>query len=350
MSPSPLESVLKALFFLPGTRHSLPATSRFGPDGFACTEFPGARLPPLATVRAVAGPNRDAWWEFVMKNLIKPCLVILVCALVPVHAIADEVIIDDLIVDGNQCLGLDCVEGEVFGFDTLRLKENNVRIRFQDTSNSAAFPTTDWQITINDTNNGGDAYFAVENLDAAVTPFKVDGLAPADSFIIGTNGLVGIGTGTPQRQLHVSSANAPTLRLEQNGSGGFTPASWDISANEERLAIIIDGTTVLELEANGDMTIPGSLTAGTPPSSFPDYVFQPNYALMPLEELRNYIDANSHLPGIPSATDVAENGVNMTELQVSLLKKVEELTLYTLQQQEQITALQRQIHELSAQN
>src|SRR5207302_1637829 len=57
----------------------------------------------------------------------------------------DQVIADDLIVQGSECLGLDCVVNESFGFDTLRLKENNTRIKFQDTSTSAGFPTHDWQ-------------------------------------------------------------------------------------------------------------------------------------------------------------------------------------------------------------
>ena len=59
----------------------------------------------------------------------------------------DQVILDDLIVDGSLCVGLDCVNGESFGFDSIRLKENNLRIKVQDTSATASFPTRDWQIT-----------------------------------------------------------------------------------------------------------------------------------------------------------------------------------------------------------
>ena len=70
-------------------------------------------------------------------------------------AMADQVINDDLIVTFSECIGNDCVNGESFGFDTLRLKENNLRIKFQDTSNSASFPTNDWQLTANDSSNGG---------------------------------------------------------------------------------------------------------------------------------------------------------------------------------------------------
>ena len=59
-------------------------------------------------------------------------------------ASADEVIPDDLIVQGSHCVGLDCVNNESFGFDTLRLKENNTRIKFDDTSTAAGFPANDW--------------------------------------------------------------------------------------------------------------------------------------------------------------------------------------------------------------
>jgi hypothetical protein len=55
--------------------------------------------------------------------------------------VPDQVIPDDLIVQGSACVGLDCVNNESFGFDTIRLKENNDRIQFDDTSTSAGFPT-----------------------------------------------------------------------------------------------------------------------------------------------------------------------------------------------------------------
>ncbi len=69
--------------------------------------------------------------------------------------------------------------------------------------------------------------------------------------------------------------------------------------------------------------------------SVPDYVFAEDYKLMPLAELKTYIDKNSHLPGVTSAKEVGKTGrVNMSSLQMTLLEKVEELTLYTLQQDE----------------
>ena len=86
---------------------------------------------------------------------------------------ADQVILDDLIVDGSSCVGVDCVNGENFGFSTIRLKENNLRIEFIDTSNSASFPTHDWQITVNDSANGGENYFSVDNTTVGKKLFKV---------------------------------------------------------------------------------------------------------------------------------------------------------------------------------
>ena len=58
---------------------------------------------------------------------------------------ADQVFTDDVIIQNSLCVGLDCVNGENFGFDTLRLKENNLRINFDDTSTSGSFPKNDWQ-------------------------------------------------------------------------------------------------------------------------------------------------------------------------------------------------------------
>src|ERR1700709_470634 len=78
-------------------------------------------------------------------------------------AFADQVIPDDLIVQGSACIGLDCVNNESFGFDTIRLKENNTPIKFDDTRTLAGFPATDWQLTANDSASGGLNKFSIEN-------------------------------------------------------------------------------------------------------------------------------------------------------------------------------------------
>ncbi|NOT57981.1 MAG: hypothetical protein HOP18_25535, partial [Deltaproteobacteria bacterium] len=91
----------------------------------------------------------------------------------PQMSIADEVIPDDLIVQGSTCTGFDCVNGESFGFDTIRLKENNLRIKFEDTSTGAGFPTNDWQLTANDSASGGASKFSIEDITGAKVPFTI---------------------------------------------------------------------------------------------------------------------------------------------------------------------------------
>jgi hypothetical protein len=104
----------------------------------------------------------------------------------------DQVIADDLIVQSSICAGFDCVLDENFGFDTLRLKENNTRIVFFDTS-VGAFPADHWQLTANDDASGGLNRFSIENLTAATNPFTIIGNAPTGSLYVGATGDIGIG-------------------------------------------------------------------------------------------------------------------------------------------------------------
>ncbi len=140
---------------------------------------------------------------------------------------------DDLIVEGSLCVGLDCVDGEAFAFDTLRLKEEDIRIRFQDTSATAFFPTNDWQIVINDTSNGGGEFFAVEDISNGRTPFKVEADAPTNSLYVEEDGDVGFGTPSAVVKLHAVDGDTPTLRLEQDASSGMDLHAWDLGGNEE---------------------------------------------------------------------------------------------------------------------
>lgn len=80
-------------------------------------------------------------------------------------------------------------------------------------------------------------------------------------------------------------------------------------------------------------------------NNWPDYVFKPTYQLQPLPEVQNFINQNHHLPGMPSADEVEKDGVNLGEMNKALLKKVEELTLYLLEQQKQIDELKKKQEE-----
>lgn len=372
----------------------------------------------------------------------------------PVPSHAAQVFTTDLIVQGSECVGFDCNSSESFGFDTIRLKENNLRIHFNDTSNSGSFPSNDWRIVINDSANGGANYFAIEDSTAGNQPFRVDAGAGANALRIESGGNVGLGNSNPAVELHVTDGDTPTLRLEQDGSSGFTPQTFDVASNEanffirdvtngSRLPFRIrpgagtssidiksdgsvvmfpgssnqtaeaslhvkrtndtaqllvedtgsaaqdllvlrnagpsrfvltntastgnstewrfnhanngalriaadDGDVELDLDQNGNMTITGNFFAqGGTQLNVPDYVFAPDYNLMPLTELATFIKEEKHLPNIPSAKEIGNAGaINMTEMQLKLLEKVEELTLYTLAQEKTINELQERLAAL----
>ncbi|HMP91310.1 MAG TPA: hypothetical protein PKD90_00425 [Phnomibacter sp.] len=78
-------------------------------------------------------------------------------------------------------------------------------------------------------------------------------------------------------------------------------------------------------------------------TNWPDYVFADNYALTPLASLENFIKANRHLPGIPNAATVEKEGITVGEMQKRMMEKIEELTLYIIQQQKEIEALKKRL-------
>ncbi len=165
---------------------------------------------------------------------------------------------DDVIITGSLCTGFDCQDGESFGFDTIRLKEHNLRINFQDTSYTATYPTNDWSILVNSTTNGGASYFAIQDVDGGTMPFLVEAGAPASSLYVEDYGRVGLGTSTPVVELHIKDSDTPTMRLEQDGSGGWTPQTWDVAGNESNFFI---------RDATNGSRLPFRIQPGAPSSS-----------------------------------------------------------------------------------
>jgi hypothetical protein len=133
------------------------------------------------------------------------------------------------------------------------------------------------------------------------------------------NGLIGIGTEFPASKLHVSGD-------VMIGSGN--PATGYL--------LSVNGKTISE-----EVRVALSGTA-----DWPDYVFENKYQLRPLPELEKFISAQKHLPGIPAATQVKKEGFDLGDMNRRLLEKVEELTLYIIQQDKKIDALQKQVSSL----
>jgi len=149
----------------------------------------------------------------------------------------DIVHADDVIIDGSLCVGNDCYNGYAFGFDTIALLENNLRIFFDDTSTIQNYPRNDWRIICNDSTDGGGNYFAIEDATDVSNIFVLEAGAPNNSLYVDSQGDVGINTSTPYYELHIVDGDSPCIRLDQDGSYGWTPQKWDLCGNESNFFI-----------------------------------------------------------------------------------------------------------------
>lgn len=79
-----------------------------------------------------------------------------------------------------------------------------------------------------------------------------------------------------------------------------------------------------------------------------DFVFEKDYKLLGLDDLEYYVNTNKHLPEIASEKEMIENGLNMKDFQLKLLQKIEELTLYTIEQNKEIKNLKKKVISLES--
>lgn len=114
-----------------------------------------------------------------------------------------------------------------------------------------------------------------------------------------------------------------------------TDYSLGIGTNDVDKKLTVNGT-VLSEEVN----------VATDITSVPDYVFEKDYPLMELEELEKFIQTESHLPKVPSASQIGKEGLDLEQMNLLLLEKIEELTLYTLEQEEKISSQQKKYQVL----
>ena len=193
----------------------------------------------------------------------------------------------------------------------------------------------------------------------------VQALAQEEDTFVFVEGRVGIGTENPDAdaRLHVVAATSGRVDglVFENTSGParirlFNGAvtqtaekdpNWAINSNGDlRFTTDGSGPAEMRLDAAGNLRIVGSISVGGQTLNVPDYVFDPEFPLMSMDELKDYVDENRHLPEIPSGNDIARDGLDMTDMQLRLLRKVEELTLYAIDQHETIEILKHRIHSL----
>jgi hypothetical protein len=145
---------------------------------------------------------------------------------------------------------------------------------------------------------------------------------------------VGINTENPLYALDVNgtSSFSQAMRLRTNLNALYKPFFITSNAGEEVFRVMGDGKVwATEMNVRLKENFP-----------HPDYVFEKEYKLMPISELEKYIMLNKHLPNIPTAKEVEENGYDLGEMNRLLVEKVEELTLYVIELQKQVDQLKAQ--------
>jgi DNA-binding transcriptional MerR regulator len=130
-----------------------------------------------------------------------------------------------------------------------------------------------------------------------------------------------------------------------NGSGGYV---WPLYMDKN--SVIMSGNVGIgttnpqyKLAVNGNIGAQDIIVTNT---GWSDYVFRPGYRLRPLSEVSQFIQANHHLPDIPTEAEVKEKGVSLGDMQAKLLAKVEELTLHMIQTDERNNRLEHQNQDL----
>ncbi|SDQ11447.1 hypothetical protein SAMN05421664_0558 [Chryseobacterium soldanellicola] len=154
---------------------------------------------------------------------------------------------------------------------------------------------------------GGNNNIYIGNVQAISTSSNNE--LNINNWIVGNNGTIGIGQFTNQLPADGVAADGETYKLFVKDGIKTEKIKVDISGN------------------NG----------------WADYVFEKNYQLMPLNDLDQFISKNGHLPEVPTTKEAIEKGIELKEMNILLLKKIEELTLYTIEQQKRIEALEKKM-------
>lgn len=174
----------------------------------------------------------------------------------------------------------------------------------------------------------------------------------------------------PNARFNYTNAFGSTTMLNHYGMGVFEIKETGISETQAYMSsyfgvnFFTEGKNRMRINQGGIVSIGADINLTTPQSSkyklyvsggirteevkidlksnWADYVFDDNYDLKSLKEVEDYVAENKHLPGIPSAQDVAKDGIEVGEMQKLQMEKIEELTLYTIQQQKMIDDMLKQ--------
>jgi hypothetical protein len=216
------------------------------PDGEVITETFAAGLNPMLRLenladgvysyelRVAQADVQSGAFTIANGALVSPDALERTVPLRTLRPVVETLFTDDVAAKGGVCAGFDCTGTETYGFATAKLKANNTRLKFEDTSTSPGFASTDWQLSANDTNSGGLNKFFVEDLTAVTTPMTIEGGSPNNALYVDSTGRIGLRTSTPARDLTISAPVTTIIRMEQS----TTPfQAWDVVANDNNFYV-----------------------------------------------------------------------------------------------------------------
>jgi len=192
-------------------------------------------------------------------------------------------------------------------------------------------------------------YGILEPISEIAGGLNIYGISDIDAVGLRLNGT--IGSATP-------AVTTPAIMVNTNKKNGTTVQP--LGAADIAFQLDNNCTPLMTVLGNGNVgigtiipdklfTVKGIIHAQevqVDVTGFADYVFKKEYKLKPLSEIHSFISENGHLPEIPSEDEVMKNGMNVAEMQVMLLKKIEELTLYAIEQQKRIESLEKTLKEM----
>ena len=163
-------------------------------------------------------------------------------------------------------------------------------------------------------------------------------------------GNVGIGNNNPLAKLSITSSNITGLSLNcSNVNYGYAMQTKVNNPLIKAFALSLNNSEKLLIWGDGKMEVDNIIKAKeieVKTNVFADYVFYDNYRPMPLEELHQYILSNKHLPEVPTQEEAIKNGINIGEMNVLLLKKIEELTLYVIELKQENSQIFSEINKV----
>ncbi len=299
--------------------------------------------------------------------------------------------VERLFIEGNTgYIGI----GTASPDERLEVQNGNVLIQRTDDTISALILERsidqEWRL---ENRAGAEAGWFVLRRTGGILPFRINPNAAQNLMVLKDSG-IGIGTDNPEvnrlhlynKSIKIQSSYSSTVNVEltnldatwivqnRNATGSVYDDAFTIARNNSSGVNILPVRITKEAKQNSltitqngvgintetpdsdaELTVAGKISARditikSNAGTGADFVFEKDYALPSLEQVEQYVQENKHLPGIPSAQEMQENGVQVSEMQTKLLQKIEELTLYVIDLKKENQEMKNEIKQLKIVN